>query len=143
MKVSRSALVLHPADRMYRLVHDVPSYPRFLSWCADAEVLEQTEELQVATLRVAMGGIRQAFTTRNQLVAGERLVMSLVEGPFRSLNGEWRFTPLGEAGSRVSLDLRFEFSSSLVSVPFQRSFARITERMVRDFCTRADSVYGD
>ena len=127
---------------MYRLVHDVPAYPQFLSWCVGAEVLEQDHEMQVASLAVSMGGIRQQFTTRNRLVAGERLVMNLVEGPFRALTGEWTFEALSEQGARVSLDLRFEFSSSMVSAAFQRSFARITERMVRDFSERADAVYG-
>lgn len=142
MQVTRSALVMHPAMDMYRLVHDVPAYPRFLKWCVAAEVVEQTPELQVATLSVAMGGIRQTFTTRNRLVPGELLSMNLVEGPFRFLKGEWVFTPLSETGSRVSLELVFEFSSSVVSAAFKRSFSKVAERMVRDFSDRADEVYG-
>jgi ribosome-associated toxin RatA of RatAB toxin-antitoxin module len=31
--------------------------------------------------------------------------------------------------------------SSLVAVAFSRGFAHIADRMVRDFCTRADEVY--
>lgn len=142
MLITRTALVLHPAKAMYRLVHDVPSYPQFLSWCVQAEVLEQDSDYQLASLGVAMGGLRQRFTTRNRLVTGERLVMNLVEGPFRSLHGEWRFEPLGDEGSRVSLELKFEFSSAVMSAAFRRSFARISERMVRDFSARADEVYG-
>jgi ribosome-associated toxin RatA of RatAB toxin-antitoxin module len=141
MQVTRTALIPHTAMDMYRLVHDVASYPLFLSWCSSSEVHEQDHGLQVASLSVSMGGIRQQFTTRNRLVPGQQLSMSLVEGPFRSLSGEWQFVGIGSQGSKVSLDLRFEFSSGVVSAAFRRSFARITERMVRDFCERADRIY--
>lgn len=143
MEIQRQALVLHSAADMFRLVHDVPAYPEFLSWCVHAEVHEQTDKLQLATLGIALGGVRQRFTTRNHLVADERLQMNLVEGPFRSLRGEWRFEGLGEAGSKVSLTLEFELSRSLVSAAFSTGFAHVADRMVKDFVRRANAVYGD
>lgn len=127
---------------MYRLVHDVPSYPQFLSWCSDAAVHEQSDAQQLASLWVTVGGLTQQFTTRNRLVPGELLVMSLVEGPFRRLAGEWQFENVGEAGSKVSLHLSFEFSSSLLSSAFRRGFAKISERMVGEFAKRAEALYG-
>jgi len=141
VEITRQALVPYTAVEMYRLVHDVAAYPEFLSWCTAAQVLEQSAEMQLASLTVRVGGLRQAFTTRNRLIPGERLTMSLVEGPFRELNGEWLFQPLGEAGSRVSLSLTFQLSSTLVSPAFRSGFARIADRMVRDFCQRARLVY--
>lgn len=142
MHIDRSALLPYSALEMYRLVHDVPSYPRFLRWCSDATVHEQDEAQQLATLWVTLGGLTQQFTTRNRLVPGELLTMSLVEGPFRRLTGEWRFEPLGAAGSRVRLHLSFEFSSVLLSSAFRRGFSRISERMVAEFARRAESIYG-
>ena len=143
MDIARSALVTHSADSMYRLVHDVDAYPDFLSWCTGAEVHEQGPELQVASLDVLVGGIGQRFTTRNRLERGERLIMSLVDGPFRRLAGEWRFQQLGEAGSKISLALSFEVNSRLMAGAFSRGFATVADRLVRDFSRRADSVYGD
>jgi len=142
MEIKRSALVLYPAMDMYRLIHDVPAYPHFLNWCTHAEVLEQDHEQQLASLSVSVGGMKQTFTTRNRLVAGERLSLSLVEGPFRELSGEWLFEPLGEAGSKISLSLAFEFSSGILSAAFQRGFARIADHLVQEFCQRAEQVYG-
>lgn len=142
MEISRFALVPHSARDMYRLVHDVAAYPEFLSWCVDAEVIEQTHELQVASLVVELAGMRQSFTTRNRLERDERLALSLVEGPFRSLSGEWRFQQLGEDGSKISLDLAFEVSGGLLSGAFSRGFGHVADRLVRDFGRRADAVYG-
>ena len=142
MEVKRSALVLHPAMDMFRLVQDVPAYPDFLTWCLKSEVHEQSHEHQLATLVVKISGMTQTFTTRNRFVPGERLTLSLVEGPFRHLAGEWRFEPLGEQGSKVTLVLGFEFSSRVLSSAFRRGFAHIADRLVGEFSKRADDVYG-
>ena len=135
-------MVLHSAQDMYQLVQDVASYPVFLSWCKNAYVLEQTTESQLAKLDVSIGGIRQSFTTMNRLVAGELLTLSLVEGPFRHLSGEWQFDALSEEGSKISLRLSFDFASSLLSSAFRHGFARVADKLVTDFSQRADQVYG-
>lgn len=142
MEIKRTALVLHSANDMFRLVQDVPAYPDFLSWCLSAEVHEQTHEQQLASLVVKVSGVTQSFTTRNRFVTGERLTLSLVEGPFRQLSGEWLFEPLGADGSKVSLLLSFDFSSKVLSSAFRRGFAHIADRLVNEFCKRADVVYG-
>jgi ribosome-associated toxin RatA of RatAB toxin-antitoxin module len=141
MEIKRSALVLHSAMDMFRLVQDVPSYPEFLSWCLSAEVHEQSPEQQLASLVVKVSGITQTFTTRNRFVPGERLTLSLVEGPFRRLSGEWLFEPLGTDGSKVTLLLGFDFSSKVLSSAFRRGFTHIADRMVNEFSQRADHVY--
>jgi len=142
MEIRRTALVLHTAMDMFRLVQDVPRYPDFLKWCQTAEVHEQTAELQLASLVVRVSGVTQQFTTRNRFVPGERLTLSLVDGPFRHLSGEWLFEPLGDTGSKVSLILSFDFSSKVLSSTFRRGFTHIADRMVNEFSKRADDVYG-
>jgi len=142
MEIRRSALVLHSTADMFRLVQDVPSYPRFLTWCLESRVLEQTAEYQVASLVVRVSGMTQTFTTHNRFVPGERLTLALVDGPFQRLSGEWRFEPLGEAGSKVTLALNFEFSNRLLSSAFRRGFTHSADRLVNEFSKRADDVYG-
>ena len=142
MEIKRTALVLHSALDMFRLVQDVPSYPQFLSWCVRSEVHEQNAEEQLASLCVSVGGTEQTFTTRNRFVPGERLTLSLVDGPFSHLSGEWLFKPLGDQGSKVTLVLSFDFSSSVLSSAFRRGFAHVADKLVYDFGKRADDVYG-
>jgi ribosome-associated toxin RatA of RatAB toxin-antitoxin module len=127
---------------MFRLVQDVPAYPDFLTWCVAATVHEQSAEHQVATLVVRISGMTQSFTTHNRLVPGERLTLSLVDGPFQRLAGEWLFEPLGTDGSKVTLVLSFEFSNKMLSAAFRRGFTHIADRMVSEFSRRADHVYG-
>lgn len=142
MKIERSALVRYSAVQMYELVHDVEAYPEFLSWCTHAEVHDQDDESQHATLVVSVAGIEQRFSTVNRLEPGRRLVLALEQGPFRSLSGEWRFQQLGEAGSKILLELEFDFRPGLLSSAFQRGFKHIADRLVQDFCKRAEAIYG-
>ncbi len=142
MEIKRTIWVLHPAAEMYQLVLDVSAYPAFLSWCVGAQVLEQSDTLQLASLEVSIAGLRQTFATRNRLVPGEQLSLELLEGPFRYLSGQWDFIPLGDRGSKVTLNLAFDFSSSLLSGAFRRGFANVADKLVYDFSTRADRVYG-
>lgn len=142
MEIARSALVTHTAMDMYRLVLDVERYPAFLSWCTAAQLLEQDEHSQAATLSVAIAGVEQSFTTRNRLVPGQRLCLQLLEGPFNQLDGEWRFEALGDVGSKVALRLQFEVTAGLTSSVFARGFGHVADRLVRDFCERADALYG-
>lgn len=142
MEIRRTALVLHPATDMFRLVCDVPGYPDFLSWCLKAELHEQTPEHQLASLWVRVSGVTQRFTTRNRLVSGESMTLSLVDGPFRSLSGEWQFENIGAEGSKISLRLDFDFSSKFLSSAFRRGFTHIADKLVFEFCKRADELYG-
>ena len=141
MKIARSALVAHSAMDMYSLVEAVPAYPQFLSWCVAALVHEQTSDIQKASLTVVVAGVRQQFTTMNTLCLGERVEMKLLEGPFRNLQGEWRFVQLGDHGCKISLELDFEMNPGLVATMFGKGFGKIADRLVEDFCKRAEKVY--
>ena len=141
MKIARSALVMHSAMDMYRLVEGVPSYPQFLSWCTAARIHEQNNEMQKATLTVVVAGVRQSFTTLNTLLSGESVEMKLLEGPFKNLQGEWRFIQLGTDGCKISLELDFEMTNGVMSSVFGKGFGKIADRLVDDFCKRAEQVY--
>ena len=141
MKITRSALVTHSAMDMYKLVESVSLYPKFLSWCTSTLVHEQNGEFQKASLTVVVAGIRQSFTTVNTLYLGERVEMKLFEGPFKNLLGEWRFIQLGDDGCKISLELDFEMTTGPMSKLFGKGFGKIADRLVDDFCKRAETVY--
>ena len=141
-KVERSALVVYSAGQMYRLVHDVAAYPEFLSWCQETCVHEQTDFEQIASLKIAFSGLERQFTTRNTLERNARVSMSMVDGPFQHLTGEWVFRELGDMGCKILLYMDFEFKHSLLSRAFEHGFAKVADRLVKDFCSRADEIYG-
>ena len=50
--------------------------------------------------------------------------------------------PWEEKGSKVTLSMNFDFSSSILSSAFRRGFAHLADKLVYDFGKRADFVYG-
>ena len=140
-RVHRSALLPYRAADVFAIVNDVGRYPEFLPWCAAASVLEATDREVLAELSLSASGIRETFTTRNQLIPFEKIEMMLVSGPFRRLSGGWTFTRLGEDhGCRVALDLDFQLAGvrSLLGSVFHRA----ADHMVDAFCARADELLG-
>jgi ribosome-associated toxin RatA of RatAB toxin-antitoxin module len=140
-QVSRSALVSFSARQMYRLVNDVASYPEFLPGCSGSAVLEQSETSMVASVDVSKAGISKTFTTSNILLEDKSIMMNLVDGPFKTLQGGWHFTPLDDHACKVELILEFEFSSKMIEIAFGRIFNELTSNMVNAFTKRAKQVY--
>jgi ribosome-associated toxin RatA of RatAB toxin-antitoxin module len=141
-KVSRSALVPFSAGQMYALVEDFLAYPDFLPWCTGAILHFRDEETIEASLALQRGGIKKSFTTRNSLHPGVAMGIALVGGPFRHLAGGWQFTQLGEDGSKVSLELDFEFENRVTDKLFGRYFESTCNSLIDSFTKRAHEIYG-
>jgi len=140
--IEHNALVRHTAQQMYDLVVDVMAYPDFLSWVVAGQVLEQQDNYQIASMTIGIAGIETRLTTRNQLVVAEQVSMQLESGPFTQLEGLWHFKSFGDAGCKVSLSMDFALEKSLLVSAFRQGFARVGNRLVQDFCRRAQVVYG-
>jgi ribosome-associated toxin RatA of RatAB toxin-antitoxin module len=137
--VSKSVLVPYAAARMYALVDRVEDYPKFLPWCAGAHVLEVRPGGKTARLDIDYRGVRASFTTRNDNVPGESIVVTLENGPFRALNGEWRFKALRDDACKVEFDLRYEFSSGLLDRVIGPVFSHIANTFIDAFVRRAEA----
>ena len=140
--IKRSALVTHSAETLYRLVNDVEAYPAFLPWCAASGVIESSPSEMIAWLELRAMGVAYRFTTRNQLTPYTSILLKLEEGPFSRFSGEWRFQQLGDDGSKVSLDLQFDFRSRALALGIGSVFGEAADRMVDAFCKRADELAG-
>jgi len=143
--INKSVLLWHSAHEMFALVTDVQHYPQFLPWCDRADVIEQLDDGMVARVGMAIAGVQQSFTTRNRHVNDREVHMALVDGPFSQLDGQWRFTPLGDGSQRackVEFTLRYGFASGALAAVVGPVFDRIAGSLVDAFVKRADQVYG-
>lgn len=142
ISISRSAEVAYSAERMYDLINDVRSYPEFLTWCREAKVIEQSDLRLTATLKMAVGGIKQVFTTRNTMLPGRRIDIHLVEGPFKQLTGYWLFEPVSEQRCRVAIKMEFEYKNRWLRLALDKIFSHIIDTLIDTFTERARRVYG-
>jgi len=140
--VQKSALVKYSAQQMFDLVDDIESYPKFLPWCSGSKVLRREGDIVEGQIDIAKAGFHKSFATRNHIDRGGKITISLLEGPFKSLEGVWNFMPLREDASKISLDLEFEIASTFASLAFGPVFNQICNTMVSSFTQRAKAVYG-
>ena len=85
--------------------------------------------------------VRQSFGTRNHNRPPHEIRMDLLNGPFKSLSGTWRFTPLGDLGCKIEFRLDYEFASSMLSTLIGPVFNRIATTLVDAFIQEADRRY--
>lgn len=141
--INRHALVPYTTRQMFDLVDDVKSYSEFLPWCSASTELSRNEDEVKANIELAKGAVRKSFTTLNRIQKNKMIEMRLVEGPFKHLEGFWRFDPLKDGQAcKVTLDMDFEFSSKLVSMAIGPIFIAVTNSLVDAFVKRAGEVYG-
>jgi ribosome-associated toxin RatA of RatAB toxin-antitoxin module len=138
--IRKSVLVPYSAERMFELVDRVEDYPRFLPWCGGISVHERSETVLDVTIHIEFLKIKSHFRTRDTRKT-LALDMQLVDGPFRSLTGSWRFIPLMDDACKIEFDLDYDFSNRAIEAVVGPVFGRITQTFVDAFITEADRRY--
>lgn len=140
-EVNKLVLIEFTPAQMFELVDRCEDYPQFLPWCGGAEVHTRTGTQTVATIHINYHGIKAHFSTENEKRPPHEMLIRLKEGPFRHLNGHWRFTALGEAACKIEFGLHYEFSSKLLEKALGPVFNHIANTFVDSFVKRAMQVY--
>jgi ribosome-associated toxin RatA of RatAB toxin-antitoxin module len=140
--IKKTTLVPYTPAQMFKLVDAIEEYPKFLPWCKSTVVHSRASDLVEASIYFMKGGIQQSFTTCNRLLQNQAIEVRLVRGPFRHLEGAWRFESVGKMGCRVSFDLEFEFSSKLIALAVGPVIHKAIESYVEAFSNQAHAIYG-
>jgi ribosome-associated toxin RatA of RatAB toxin-antitoxin module len=138
--LNKSAIVPHPREMMFDLVDRVEAYPEFLPWCSGVDLLERTTEVTSARIEISWRGLEARVATRNAKRPPEAMDLELLEGPFESFRGTWRFASLGEGGCRVEFSLRYAFESRALELALGPLFSQIMGSVVDRFVARADAL---
>jgi len=140
--IKRSAMVPYTSAEMFDIVNTVEDYPKFLTWCKSSIVHARSEDEVRATLNLVHGPLQKSFTTCNRLQQAKMIEIRLINGPFKHLEGFWRFESLTNQGCKILFDLEFEFLNKLLSLTIEPIFSQIANSLVDAFCNRAVELYG-
>ena len=140
-KVEKTVLVMHSAAQMYALVDAVEDYPKFLPWCGGIDLLARTETITSATLHINYHGIKQQFTTQNNKQFPHNMQINLKNGPFKHLDGDWRFIALRANACKIEFRLNYEFANGFLEKLISPVFSHIATTFVDGFVARADKIY--
>ena len=140
-KVEKNILVLHSAEQMFELVDKVEDYPKFLPWYSKTEVIERKNNELKARLFMDYMRVRQSFATHNHNISGKEIRMDLLEGPFKTLRGTWKFLDLGDDMCKVEFKLEYEFFNSVLFAMISFVFSHLSGALVDAFVKEADRRY--
>lgn len=142
-EIEKSVLVEYSADQMFALVDGVEDYPKFLPWCGGASVDMRDDITMHATVNIDYHHLKHSFTTKNTRLYPELIKMTLLDGPFKDLDGSWRFVPLSENACKIEFHLKYTFSNKLLEKLVGPVFYMIANSFVEAFIERAKVVYGE
>jgi coenzyme Q-binding protein COQ10 len=139
--------VPHSAEQMFDLVADVERYPEFVPFCERLEVRarrrEGEREVLIASMAVGYKLLRESFTSKVTL---ERPALTIradyLDGPFRTMENRWAFTPRDAQRSEIFFCIHYEFRSRTLDALMGRMFDRVFRHFAHAFEARADAVYG-
>ena len=140
--VKKLVLIEFTPAQMFELVDRCEDYPQFLPWCGGTEVNKRTDAITAATIHINYHGIKAHFSTENEKHPPNEMIIRLTDGPFNSLDGNWKFTPLGDAACKVEFNLHYQFASKLLEKVLGPVFNHIANTFVDSFVKRAAQVYG-
>lgn len=136
--INKSAIVLHPVKKMFQLVDTVENYPQFLPWCGSTQIIERDNNKTIASIEINFKGIRQTFTTENTKKQNQEMNIKLVNGPFKSLSGQWMFKNLDKDSCQIELKLEYEFSNVILEKLISPVFNMIANTFIDEFIKEAN-----
>ena len=144
INISHQLIAQHSAERMFLLVADVESYPSFAPACSSATISAPSARILACGLAESFQGClvfkkslrTYQLCTRNRHHPYERIDMSLVSGPMRSLSGSWIFAEHGAKQCLLRCDLRISLNSRLLERALSNNldslFASLTASLVQE-----------
>ena len=141
--IHKSAIVLHSSKKMFQLVDSVENYPRFLPWCGSTQIIERDNSKTIASIEINYKGIRQTFTTENTKKQNQEMMIKLIDGPFKSLSGEWMFKNLDKDSCQIELKLEYEFSNVILEKLISPVFNMIANTFIDEFIKEANRSNND
>jgi coenzyme Q-binding protein COQ10 len=132
-------------ERMFELVADLQSYPRFIPNCRSMEVRRDARaegDIRFARMTLSFGPVTQAYTSRVALDPVQRMIDArATDGPFSHLVSHWRFEPEG-GGARIHFDIDFKISNPLIAAVAEPAFAAKQREIMDAFVAEAERRYG-
>ena len=129
---------------IFNLINDIENYPSFLPWCTQTEVTKETENINIGKIFISKSFIKWNFSTKNLIVTNESITLSLVDGPFDELNGQWSFKSIDENNTHVTLEINYKFKNSLIEISIEPIFSTIMNSILKSFIDQAFKIkYND
>lgn len=130
-------------DQLFDLVADVERYPQFVPWWVSATVWERQSNVYYTRQVLRLPFLHQEFQSRTTLNRPEHIQVHSPDRPFRTLDMNWHFTPVPKGGTRVHLQVDFEFHTALYTLLSGFISEEGIRHLIDIFEARALQLFGD
>ena len=125
---------------IFTLINQVDKYSDFLPWCSNSKVISDKNNVMVGKISVSKNFVNWTFTTENHYIKNKKIHLTLVDGPFKNLNGEWSFLKIDNNNTQVSFILEYEFSNKIIELSIKPVFTSIMSSILDSFISEAFKV---
>ena len=122
---------------IFKLINNVDRYSEFLPWCSDSVILNDSASEMTAEIEITGKPIKWKFKTKNKYQENEIIKIKLVDGPFKNLEGYWKFHQNDQYNTNVILFLEYEFSSKIIELSLKPIFSSIMSSILDSFISEA------
>ncbi len=145
-KQEEKQIVSYTKDQMFDLVSNIDKYKEFLPWCNDSKIIsrERFDDYEVVIADLEIGYDQFVYTYRSEVkLSKDKSFINVknLDGPFKYLTNEWKFTDIDEHNSEIEFMIDFELNLSLLDVLMKKFFNLAFQRMVSAFIDRAKEIY--
>ena len=129
---------------IFNLINNIENYPSFLPWCTKTEVTEESEKSKIGKIFISKSFIKWNFSTKNLIDINKSINLSLIDGPFDELNGQWSFKSIDKNNTNVTLEIDYKFKNSLIEISIEPIFSSIMNSILKSFVDQAFKIkYND
>jgi len=136
MKIKKEAIILEDIEKVFNIVNRVDLYKNFVPYCVDSIIISEENNQMKARLDFNIKGLKTTFTTQNIIENNKIIQMKLVDGPFKYLDGEWKFTEIDDK-TLIELKINYEVQSKIIDYTFSKSLEKIMDYLVKAFVSES------
>lgn len=129
------------AQKLFALVADVESYPRFIKGCQALKVLTKTQKGCRAQVTAGMGFFSESYTCDVVFNPPTHILVESIEGPFKAMKNSWTFDVITPSQTKVTFEIDLEFSSSIQQFFMEGAFANFAKDIMLSFETEAQQRF--
>lgn len=134
----------YTAEQLFALVSDVQSYPDFLPWCIEANIINRKDDEGVffADMVVGHKALKERFRSKVITKHPHNIHVEYITGPLKHLSNQWHFVRGKDNSCTIDLFVEFEFRSKILQRLMEVLLNEMSQQMVKAFEKRAEKLYG-
>ena len=147
-KLTKSVVIPHPLERVQSVVMNVESFPKFLPFCYQSVVIQDSvkSENNVDRFDCVLGfrhiNIEEQIKHHVKIEHSAHKILAKAEESthFYSIQYDWRFDRIEDNISKASLDLHLDLKFMVHAITFDMMKESIEMKVFEAFMKRVDEV---